>query len=61
MSSTYLGPYELIEIVGRGGMATVYRAYQASMDRYVAIKVIHSLVGDTLTLERFRREARIVA
>ena len=37
---TQLGPYQIVEEVGRGGMASVYRAYQASVDRYVAIKVI---------------------
>jgi class 3 adenylate cyclase/tRNA A-37 threonylcarbamoyl transferase component Bud32/tetratricopeptide (TPR) repeat protein len=43
-------------------MATVYRAYQASMDRHVAIKVIRSSILQDATLrERFRREARLIA
>lgn len=59
---TRLGPYELLEEVGKGGMATVYRAYQASVDRHVAVKVIHkNIMGDEVTLERFRREARLIA
>jgi len=44
MIGSKLGPYELIEEIGHGGMATVYRAYQPSMDRYVAIKVIRNAI-----------------
>lgn len=62
MIGSKLGQYELIEEVGRGGMAAVYRAYQASMDRFVAVKVIYrSIAADARTLERFQREARLVA
>ncbi len=61
MIGTRLGPYELIEEVGKGGMATVYRAYQPNVDRYVAVKVIHrAIASDTSNLERFQREARLV-
>lgn len=57
-----LGPYEVIEEIGRGGMATVYRAYQPSAGRYVAIKVIHySIANDPMAVERFQREARLIA
>src|SRR5258707_906108 len=62
MIGSKLGPYELIEEIGHGGMATVYRAYQPSMDRYVAIKVIRNAIRqDTKSLDRFTREARLVA
>jgi serine/threonine-protein kinase len=62
MIGTRLGPYELVEEVGKGGMATVYRAYQPNVDRFVAVKVIHrSIAADTTSLERFQREARLVA
>jgi len=61
MIGTRLGAYELIEEVGKGGMATVYRAYQPAVDRFVAVKVIHrSIAGDTSAIERFQREARLV-
>ncbi|MFN8528254.1 MAG: serine/threonine protein kinase [Anaerolineae bacterium] len=62
MIGTRLGPYEIIEEIGKGGMATVYRAYQPSVGRYVAIKVIHrSIAMDAVALERFQREARVIA
>ncbi len=62
MPEEYLGPYELIAELGQGGMATVYRAYQRSTDRHVAIKVIHhTLASDPTWLERFQREARLIA
>jgi uncharacterized protein (TIGR02145 family) len=54
--------YELQEAVGRGGMATVYRAIQKNLDRTVALKVIHqNLVHDTEFVSRFLREARLSA
>lgn len=57
-----LGKYELRERVGRGGMAEVYKAYHAALDRYVAIKVLHPFLGDDPEFkERFEREARNVA
>ncbi|KAB2854237.1 MAG: serine/threonine protein kinase, partial [Anaerolineae bacterium] len=57
-----IGPYEILEEIGRGGMARVYRAYQPSMDRFVAIKVIQkSIAADPASLERFLREARLIA
>jgi len=58
----HLGPYRILEQIGMGGMATVYKAYQPAMDRYVAIKVIAShFAQDETFLRRFRREARAVA
>src|SRR5687767_3825260 len=56
------GPYEILEEVGNGGMATVYRAYQPAMERQEAIKVIHkAIANDAMSLDRFRREARLIA
>ena len=57
-----IGPYRVIEQVGVGGMATVYKAYQPSMDRYVAIKILpHYLSQDPEFVKRFQREARAIA
>ena len=57
-----VGPYRIIEQLGQGGMATVYKAYHAALDRYVAIKVLHpAFLQDPNFLKRFQREARAVA
>ena len=58
-----LGNYRIIERIGRGGMATVYRAYQPALERYVAVKVIHPQLAsdDEQFLKRFQREAKSVA
>jgi serine/threonine protein kinase len=57
-----VGPYRIVEQLGSGGMATVFKAYHASLDRYVAIKVLHpAFKQDPNFLSRFQREARIVA
>jgi serine/threonine-protein kinase len=57
-----VGQYKLRDILGRGGMATVYRAYQANLDREVAVKVMSSqFVEDEAFAQRFKREARSIA
>jgi serine/threonine protein kinase len=57
-----LGKYRILEPLGRGGMAQVYKAYHPALDRYVAIKILRSdLVEEVEFLARFRREARAVA
>jgi serine/threonine protein kinase len=57
-----VGPYRIIEQLGQGGMATVYKAYHAALDRYVALKVLHpAFLKDSHFLERFQREAKLVA
>ena len=54
--------YELEELVGRGGMSSVYRARDRILGREVAIKMLHDqYMNDTDQVERFRREARAVA
>ena len=61
-SGESVGPYRIVEQLGSGGMATVFKAYHANLDRYVAIKVLHpAFTQDPNFLSRFRREARIVA
>ena len=58
----FLGGYRLEEQLGQGGMALVYKAYQASLDRYVAIKVLPAqFTFSPGFAERFAREAKVVA
>lgn len=57
-----LGKYEIVELLGQGGMATVYKGYQPDIERYVAVKVLPSQPGlDPQFIERFRLEARTIA
>lgn len=57
-----IGPYEIVGEIGRGGMATVYKAYHEKLDRHVAIKFMHqTFLQDDDFHARFQREARIVA
>ncbi len=56
------GRYRLDARIGRGGMSTVYRAFDTVLERPVAIKLMHrEIASDSDQLERFRREARSVA
>jgi predicted ATPase len=58
-SGTKLGSYELIELLGAGGMGEVYRARDARLDRIVAIKILPAAFSaDYERLQRFEREAR---
>lgn len=57
-----IGPYRIVEQLGQGGMATVFKAYHAALDRYVALKVLHPAFNQDQTFTgRFQREARVVA
>lgn len=53
--------FQILEIAGRGGMGTVYRAEQASPRREVALKVLNRTQADEISLAAFRREAEIIA
>src|ERR1700692_1539669 len=54
--ATRLGPYEIVSLIGAGGMGEVYRARDTRLDRIVAIKVSQDRFSD-----RFEHEARAVA
>jgi serine/threonine protein kinase len=57
-----LGHYQLLERIGRGGTATVYKVYQPALDRYVAVKVLPTyLAHEPGFAARFEREARAIA
>jgi eukaryotic-like serine/threonine-protein kinase len=61
-AGTRLGPYEVIDSVGAGGMGEVYRANDSRLNRTVAIKVLpESFVEDAGRLKRFEQEARSIA
>ncbi len=62
MGEVIAGRYELEELAGRGGMSSVYRAYDRLLERKVALKVLHEQYSlDEDYVERFRREARSAA
>ncbi len=58
-----LGPYELVEQIGEGGMGAVFRAVRADgmYDKHVAIKLIRSALGNEFFIARFRNERQILA
>ncbi len=61
-AGTRLGPYEILSLLGAGGMGQVYRARDSRLDRDVAIKVLPlSVARDPEVLARFEREAKAVA
>jgi serine/threonine protein kinase len=61
MSGVRLGPYEVVALLGAGGMAEVYRARDTRLGREVAVKVVSEALGtDGAFVERFEREARLV-
>lgn len=62
MINKTLGGYEILEQIGRGGMASVYKAHDPRMDRYVALKILPPYYSeDPVFQERFKREAKAIA
>lgn len=61
-SGTHLGPYEILSLIGSGGMGEVYRASDRRLNRTVAIKVLPSRFSESLEMkQRFEREAQAIA
>src|SRR3989338_1852181 len=62
MSENTEGRYQYLEKIGEGGMATVYRGIQRSLNRQVAIKVLSATLSDNpMVIKRFKRESLIIA
>ena len=62
MDATTFGQYQLEQLIGRGGMGEVYRAYDERTDRIVALKVLPPhLAKDDVFQQRFRRESQAAA
>lgn len=62
IAGSRLGPYEIVALVGAGGMGEVYKALDTRLDRTVAIKVLPAqFADDSQFRERFDREARIIS
>jgi eukaryotic-like serine/threonine-protein kinase len=60
-SGTKLGPYEIVSLVGAGGMGEVYRARDSRLRREVAVKILPpSFAQDVERLRRFEQEVRVV-
>ena len=57
-----IGPYDIVSLIGMGGMGEVYQAHDSRLGRDVALKVIPpSFVEDPERVARFRREAQVLA
>src|SRR5262245_9339434 len=61
-SGDVLGPYQILELIGAGGMGRVYRARDPKLNRDVALKILpDACANDPDRLARFRREAQVLA
>ncbi len=58
---TRVGLYEIVALIGAGGMGEVYRANDTRLNRQVAIKFLSATVADVETRRRFQREAQVAS
>ena len=62
LTGKQLGQYQIVEPLGEGGMAAVYKAFQPGMERYVALKILPRMFADDPTfVGRFKQEAKVIA
>src|SRR6185436_20069925 len=62
LTGRQFGHYQIVAPLGEGGMAAVYKAYQPSMERYVAVKVLPRQLAESAEfIARFKREAHLLA
>jgi len=62
LSGKQLGQYQVVEALGGGGMASVYKAYQANMERHVALKILpRHLAAEPDFVSRFKNESKVIA
>ncbi|HEY4581217.1 MAG TPA: serine/threonine-protein kinase, partial [Candidatus Acidoferrales bacterium] len=62
IAGTRLGPYEVVALIGAGGMGEVYRAHDTRLNRDVALKVLPDVFArDSARMARFEREAKLLA
>ena len=59
VGTVFADKYEILSVIGKGGMSTVYKAKHKYMERIVAVKVLHKhLISDPLSVERFKKESK---
>lgn len=59
LGTDFADKYEIISVIGKGGMSTVYKARHKYMERIVALKILHKhLISDPLSVERFKKESK---
>jgi len=61
VAGSRFGPYEIVALLGAGGMGEVYRAHDSALKRDIAIKIVTAAAGDDDRQRRFQREALLVA
>ena len=62
MINSIIANYQILEKIGEGGMGTVYKGVDLTLERPVAVKVLHShLLSDQMVIDRFRSEAKTLA